>query len=284
MSNALPQESNPEKKWWLAIHGVAEGPYTAGYILASLRARTIGPETQACPVGAQEWKPLANLAEFSRSQPLPPPPPPPPPPPSIPGSSDPGHSIVSIGDPRLPKMADCICAYCILWRPLVSLFALVNWAWSPAIVVLAPPTSLLATGAFVTGGILFRNRRKDGLTIIRLTVWACLGVTVLFFLGFVFAASAAMGSDSAMPMESGARPQSGTGAGAGALMPLIWIFDLAFQIATIVWLRRHADALPFSRAQSVATPTPKKWAADTSEAEPADDVEIIDDVRPATGQ
>ena len=102
-----PSDSTSNKQWWLAIQGVADGPHSVAYITASLRTKTFAPETLACLVGAQEWKPLADWPDFGHK---PAPQPPPIPPQSSPGTVS-GNPFI---DPSLPSMANWICVYCLL--------------------------------------------------------------------------------------------------------------------------------------------------------------------------
>jgi hypothetical protein len=239
MTSALPESSEPpeaapEQRWWLAIRGVAEGPYTAGYITVSLRTGSLAPDTQACLVGTQEWKPITNWDAFGLSRsPLPPPVPPP-----LANTTPNDNPFIN---PSLPSMVNWLWVYCLIWRPVVSIFALLNWPYSPAIVVLAPSTSLLATAAFVTGGVLLRKRRKSGVTIIQVTLWIALAVTVLFVLGALLSiATAGPPETSGVPSQPGAPTQSA----AGPLMILLWLLELGFQVVAVVWLHRNGSSLP----------------------------------------
>ncbi len=239
MTSALPESSEPpeaasEERWWLAIRGVAEGPYTAGYITIALRTRSVAAETPACQVGTQEWKPLTNWEAFGLN-----PAPSPPPVPLQFGSETPNDNpFIS---PALPSMVNWLWGYCVIWRPAVSIFALLNWAYSPAIVLLAPSTSLLATAALVTGGVLLRYRRKSGVTIIQVTLWIALAVTVLFVLGALLSiATAGPPETSGVPAQPGAQTQSA----AGPLMVLLWLLELGFQVPAVIWLHRNGSSLP----------------------------------------
>ena len=239
MESALPESSEPleptpEKRWWLAIRGVAEGPYTAGYITVALRTRSLPPETPACLVGTQEWKPLTNWEAFG----LTPAPSPPPVPPPLDNATPNDNPFI---DAALPSMANWLWVYCVIWRPVVSIFALLNWAYSPVIVLLAPSTSLFATAAFVTGGVLLRKRRKSGVTIIQVTLWITLSVTVLIVLGMLLTMANAGPQDaSGGPSQPGAPTQSA----AGPLMLLLWLLELGFQVVAVVWLHRNGSSLP----------------------------------------
>jgi hypothetical protein len=235
MSTTPETEPAQEKKWWLAIGGVAQGPYTAAYINVSLRTKTLVPEISACLVGTQEWRPITSWAEFGMS------PVPPPVPPSLKSSASQNPFI----DPDLPSMANWLCIYCLGWRPLMSVFALLTWTSSPVIVLISPPTSLLATAAFVTGGIYLRKHRKRGLTIIKVTIWAVLALTGLFILSFAALFFLAILAGSAAS-EPGAQSHSGAGE-AGALMPLFWLLEVGFQIPALQWLQRNNHSLPCLR-------------------------------------
>jgi hypothetical protein len=228
-----------EKRWWLAIRGVAEGPYTAAYVTASLRTNSVPPDTLACLVGTQEWKALTTWTEFGTSPALSPPPVPQLPPPQTFGDSP-------FTNASLPSMANWLCLYCILWRPVVSIFALLNWIESPAIILLTPPTSLIATAALMTGGIRLRQRRRSGVTIIKVTLWVSLGVTTLFILAMLVAIFASTGNanpqETPVPMPQAVAPSESA---AGALMLLIWLLELAFQVYAVVWLSRNSSLLPY---------------------------------------
>jgi hypothetical protein len=142
----------------------------------------------------------------------------------------------------LPPMANWLWVYCVIWRPVVSIFALLNFSNSPAIVVLAPSTSLLATAAFVTGGVLLRGRRKSGVTIIQVTLWIALAVTVLIVLGALLSIANSSPQDaSGLPSQTAASTQSA----AGPLMILLWLLELAFQVTAVIWLHRHGSSLPY---------------------------------------
>jgi hypothetical protein len=237
MTSALPESAgaSPERNWWLAIRGVAKGPYTAGYITIALRTKSVPPDTHACLVGTQEWRPITNWDEFGPN-------PAPAPPPIPPHLSPVTPNDNPFFNPNLPPMANWLWVYCVIWRPVVSIFALLNWAYSPAIVVLAPPTSVLATAAFVTGGILLRKRRKNGVTIIQVTLWICLVVTVLIVLGALVSIA-----NSSPPDTSGVPPQTGapTPPAAGALMFPLWLLELGFQVTTVIWLHRNRSSLEY---------------------------------------
>jgi hypothetical protein len=60
-----------EKKWWIAVRGVSDGPYSAAFILVSLKAGILEREALACLVGTQQWRPIGDWTDFGSS--LPPP-------------------------------------------------------------------------------------------------------------------------------------------------------------------------------------------------------------------
>jgi hypothetical protein len=212
---SIPQESSrrPEaadpKIWWLAIRGGTEGPYTAGFIIASLRSGTIARDTQACLEGTQHWRPLAQWAEFDeRSEPNTRPPLPPP-----------GEIVDDrmVTNPNLPRMANWICIYCIVARPILS----VNWLITSAIghYTLGPVEFLLSismTVVLLIGGIRLRNRRKNAPTIIKIGMW-------LSIASVVFALQVCVR--------------------AGSFPTLLYLCELAFQVIAVIWLHRHGRSL-----------------------------------------
>ena len=62
--------------WWLSNQGVPTGPHSPAYVLAGLKTGAIFPQTNACPVGWQEWKRLAEWPLFTPACRQSPPPPP----------------------------------------------------------------------------------------------------------------------------------------------------------------------------------------------------------------
>lgn len=53
------------RKWWVARHGEALGPFGTGILLAEIRSGRLGPASLVVPVGQSEWRPLAEWPEFS---------------------------------------------------------------------------------------------------------------------------------------------------------------------------------------------------------------------------
>ena len=72
------QSTFPTKDgWWLSSQGAPTGPHDPAFILAGLKTGAISPQTNACPVGGQEWKQLAEWPLFVPARRQTPPPPPP---------------------------------------------------------------------------------------------------------------------------------------------------------------------------------------------------------------
>ncbi|HET6323613.1 MAG TPA: hypothetical protein VFG04_02840 [Planctomycetaceae bacterium] len=238
MSNAAlestgPSDSAAEKQWWLARQGVADGPHSCAYITASLRTKTLAPETLACLVGAQEWKPLTDWPDFGYT---PAPQPPPIPPQSRPATIS-GNPFTN---PALPSMANWLCVYCLLWRPVVSVFGLLNTFDAPASWFVVPSTSIFLTTSFLIGGVLLRNGRRHGATIVKVTLWVALGLT-LFFILVVFAVAAA---NQANASGTAAPSTPAVQSAAESLMGLLWLFEIVFQIVAVIWLHRNDGLLP----------------------------------------
>ncbi len=51
--------------WWLCSQGPPTGPHSPAYILAGLKTGVISPQTNACPVGGEEWKRLCYWSAFA---------------------------------------------------------------------------------------------------------------------------------------------------------------------------------------------------------------------------
>lgn len=51
-------------QWWLQLHGQATGPFTTAAVLEAVRLGDFATTTPACPVGGNEWKPIANWHEL----------------------------------------------------------------------------------------------------------------------------------------------------------------------------------------------------------------------------
>jgi uncharacterized RDD family membrane protein YckC len=52
------------RQWWLGENGQVKGPYGEPFICVSLKTGKLRPETLACPVGAQEWRTVADWPEL----------------------------------------------------------------------------------------------------------------------------------------------------------------------------------------------------------------------------
>jgi len=70
-ANIAPPTNNG---WWLSNGGSSTGPHNEAYILSGLKAGAISPQTNACAVGGQEWKQLAEWPTFAAACPFAPPP------------------------------------------------------------------------------------------------------------------------------------------------------------------------------------------------------------------
>src|ERR1700722_11092877 len=119
MTSSLPTPPEPanEKKWWIANRGLADGPFNETYVVTALKMHLIQPTTLACPVGAQQWKPVSDCPEFAEIAAAVPPPLPP---------ALPGHPLdvclPLLTNPALPKMANWISIYCIAVTPILWAF------------------------------------------------------------------------------------------------------------------------------------------------------------------
>jgi hypothetical protein len=58
------------QRYWLALNGQSQGPYTTEQIRIGLACRRLPPETLACPEGGQQWTPLSQVADFLAFLPL----------------------------------------------------------------------------------------------------------------------------------------------------------------------------------------------------------------------
>jgi hypothetical protein len=52
------------RRWWIGDGGKVAGPYGAPYILVGVKTGKLLPTTPACLVGTQEWRSVADWAEF----------------------------------------------------------------------------------------------------------------------------------------------------------------------------------------------------------------------------
>jgi len=247
MNDFVPMlpESPEEKTWWLVVGGVAQGPHPAEAINCLLLAGTITRQTLACRAGTQVWRPLADWPELQDPS-LPAPPPLPPP---LPGASSNSHPLTN---PRLPTMANAICVYGLLARPVICGIGLLAALLGGRVTATAEDMisflvmvgfSLSITTLLFVGGLRLRDLRAGGSTMIRTAIWFSLAGTALaIFVILLVALASTPVSPDAQQAAASAPPAETMGS---LFFLLVWLLELGFQIAALVWLSRYGRTLPY---------------------------------------
>jgi len=185
------QTIDSEQRWWLAVDGRPDGPYTTGYVSSALEAGRLSSTSLICAKGSAEWKPLAAwpaLAKLADSISVLPPPP------LLPRPTGSDERLLT--NLSLPPMANLICIYAIVIVPLYWMFGLAmlmredNPFLEGTGCYLAYGTNMLfnqvvtlaLTVALAVGGIRLRELRASGDWLIRLVlcIWSAWIVMQIF--------------------------------------------------------------------------------------------------------
>lgn len=258
-----PTESSAAaRRWWLSRGNGAEGPYSEAYVLASLQARTITAATLICPVGGNEWRPLAEcplFTEAARSADTVAPATSPSPPPSV-AQTLPFSQGRLLVNPRLPRMAKWICVYCLGVQPALMILGL-PWTfegaasagtassafgllllWDLVVLVLDIATTVLL---FVSG-LRLRQLKPSARWWATVSLYVSLGWDALALLGSLFVQVVAAALD---PRANAASDNTSLSAALvylifGLVLVAVAVACTVFKIVAVVWLHRHGDTLP----------------------------------------
>jgi hypothetical protein len=258
MNETQPNDTGTgSERWWLSRNNVPEGPHSEGYVSASLMGGAITSSTLACPVGGSQWKPLCEWPQFREVlskipvSAMPPPP-------ALPSSGLAGAGLAGLlTNPRLPRMANWICIYCLGVVPSLTIISL-PWTFSGASSVgsASPAFGLailwdLATlvidvaSAIVLflGGLKLKRLTPKARWWAIMSFYVSLGSKAIVLLGslFVWAVEAAVTSGA-----SSSDPTTGE-AFLGLFAILLLLAVLVFEVVALVWLHRHAHELPLDQ-------------------------------------
>lgn len=237
MASSLPTppESADEKKWWIANRGVADGPYSETYIVTALNMRLIQPTTLACPVGAQQWKPVSDCSEFAEIAAAVPPPLPP---------ALPSHPLdvrlPLLTNPALPKMANWISIYCIAVTPLLWVFNNLSGMTYFDFGVLGPLVSTAVTALLIFGGLRFRALRPSGRTMIKTAFCIDLGIFALSMLSVLLSTSSRTDPGVAPSQAQNPIPEISP---VTVLARLIGLGSYSFELIGLIWLHRQGRSV-----------------------------------------
>ena len=253
--------SDSGARWWLAINGKSEGPFSSEEIGRRLRSGRVTASTPACAEGLTEWKPIASWPALANAIPaanssIGPPPPPPPAPPLFPNAtpSAPSYSGVSepvLTNPLLPQMANWICVYgtvvspalflvnhmlCFVTGPTASEdenLALVGFLLH----VVDALKSCAVTVLLFVGAMRLRRLRASGSALIRIALWIGLVAGVGFLMAELALSVIAESSDSETNQ-------------AVLLILFVVLFidlcDVAFMVTSLIWLTKYEHELPLT--------------------------------------
>ncbi len=245
-------------QWWLEIEGKPDGPHTEAYVLTLLENGRIETTSLACPAGGNQWKPLHEWPEFSEviaglGRDAAPPP--------LPASLATARREGLLTNPRLPRMANWICIYCIAVYPLLTVVnCLFSFACStasdfpndsPAVwsaVTYDAIVILIDIGiavAVVMGGVYLRRLCRIGATIIKVSFivdFSCMAIGLLT--ATLWSALAAVVTSPVSTEEELTDSSAILLVLCGLPLVLAMIAVLIFQIVAFIWLLRHERELP----------------------------------------
>lgn len=236
----------PQRQWWLAKNGVAEGPLSQQEIRDALKSSKISSADYAYSSDSKEWKPLSTWSEFvsgSEETALQSPPDPP-------VESYPIEPLIT--NPRLPPMGNWICIYTLLVSPWLWWFYTVSDLTSGLVFVEnSPPagldalamfvgmlTSLVITVALFIGGMRLRALRRSGITIIILSIVVAVAVQVLMLFGVILLF--AMSDPSHFATKSVAIELI------DYFVVVVGLCEATFMVTALLWLRRNERYLPLT--------------------------------------
>jgi hypothetical protein len=251
-------------KWWVAIGDKPEGPHSEAYVALLLGNGSIGPTTLVCRLGEKEWRTVMDVQELvavAQTQ--------------SPGSLPPGlPTTISVPqrfggflsrftNPELPRFANWICVYCIV---VVPVFVAVGFLFmigglntgsdlrhdSPLIVyavfydVLTLIVDVSLAVVVVIGGLLMRNLRQKGTTLIKAGLALSLAWLAIEILAQIqWSALVALG-DQAAPVSE----EFTAGEGIILLLSLpfllVFVAILVFEVIALVWLFKNEHLLPLA--------------------------------------
>lgn len=252
-----------ERRWWLSRDDKAEGPYSEAYLIVSLQKGAIDPEALVCPEGSNQWMPVGKCPPFAE------------PTGTSTAAGSPELPVRPVGstawagwmaastNPRLPRMANWICMYCIAVSPalqLLSLLATITFGgtasdlpydspivgYAVAHDVLEFLALLAVTIALVIGALQLCRLKRRGVAILKVAFvldFARILVTLFFYL--VWQAIVAL----AGPQTAAASSAAFTLRDAATLVALLLLVPVliaafVFQVVAFIWLLRHEHELP----------------------------------------
>ncbi|QGQ24638.1 DUF4339 domain-containing protein [Gimesia benthica] len=237
---------NPPSQWWLAKHGVAEGPLSHQEICDALQSNKISLADYAHSSNEKEWKPLTAWSEFDsgteeaglQSPPAPP------------VESYPTDPLIT--NPRLPAMANWICIYTLQIAPwLWFLYVISQMTYGTVLDEKDPLMGVEALAMFISmlvslgvtislfiGGARLRALSRSGPNIIILSIVVATAVHLLLSLwgiGIIAMADQSNFASKTVAVEL-----------INYFVVIVELCEWAFLLTTLFWLRRNAHFLPLT--------------------------------------
>jgi hypothetical protein len=247
----MQEESNktiesPQRLWWLAKNGQAEGPLSHQEISDALKSNRICSADYAYSAGERAWKPLSDWNEFesgAEDSALKVPPAPP----------VQSYRIEPLfTNERLPSMANGICIYTLLISPCLWCLYVVSQIISGTTLGESAPlvgvealamffemlASMAVTVSLFIGGMRLRALRRSGPTIIILSI--VVATAALILLIFCLIMLMAMSDQNNFASKTVAVELI------DYFVFIIALCEGAFMVTTLFWLRRNERFLPLS--------------------------------------
>jgi GYF domain 2 len=222
-----PPETADEKRWWIAIRQVAQGPFDATYIITAMKRGLIQRTALACPVGSQRWRPVSDCPEFAEIAV---------PPPLPPVLRNPDARQPLLTNPTLPTMSNLISVYCIAITPILWAFNNLSGMTYFDFGVLGPLVSTAVTALLIVGGLRFRALRPSGLTIIKTAFGIDMVIFGLSMLMVLLSTAFSTNTGVAPSQAQNPIPEISP---VTVLARLIGLGAYSFELIGLVWLHRQ---------------------------------------------
>lgn len=235
-------------RWWVVKNNIPEGPFSEAYIVAAFKGGAILAETLVCPVGENQWKQLCECPPFaelvsmttSAAKPLIPP---------VRSVARRGRFMGLFTNPRLPRMANWICVYCLVVNPVLTILTLpLDFSDTMSVETTSPAfglaflwdllcflMSIALVVVLICGGLKLKKMKPSGRVWAITVLYLDLGTSAFEILGGIFLSALVEAID---PKVSGSNGLS-MGLGLSLLILVLWLALMVFEIVALVWLHRH---------------------------------------------
>lgn len=237
MAEQIPDSAS--NQWWIVTNEETTGPFGAGYVIASLRARVMAPDQLLCIVGGTKWRPAREWPQFRQHIPI----------------DGPPKTVSS--KPAAPASVDWIqvgVIYGLVANPLLWAFGLAAECTSGTMLAPEAPSyhwdlliklAVIIVG-FMVGALWFlsgwwlRCRQRRGLWV---SIAACVATHVYVIAALTISVILAMTTDGQAKYES-----SEFQLFISVFVIAIGLLEYIFQIVLVFMLWRHRKTISWADA------------------------------------